>query len=87
MNAPITYRTHTKLRHVRHIKTMLTTLDAQKCSHTGRLVLEVIAHSQHLARKDLLTSTGGAADGEDITLGFPRCIPSSNGIKIDTTIM
>ena len=87
MNAPIVYHTHIKLRHVHHNKTTLTTLDAQKRSHTGRLVLEANARIQHLARKDLRASSCGAANGEDIALGFPRCIPSSNGIKIDATIM
>jgi hypothetical protein len=74
MNVPTTY--HTTLKHPH-----------QECSGIERLVLEVNARYQHLACKDLCASSGSTADGEDITLRLPRCIPSSNDIEIDATIV
>ena len=75
-------------KHVHHTQINHTTLDIHiKNSQTRRLVLAMTARDQHFASKDLRTSSDGATDGEDITLGFPQRIPLTNSIKIDTTIM
>jgi hypothetical protein len=87
-NAPTMCHPH-KLRIVHYIKFIPKTLNnyTRRPSHIESHELEMNGGGRHSARDGLHTSSNGATYGEDVALGLPRHTFSSNGVKVDTTIM